>query len=163
LHGGAVEAKSPGLRQGSEFTVRLPLEVSAPSVQPAAPKTAPVDSATKKRKILVVDDNRDSAISLAMLLRLAGHQTSTAFTGTSALQASEQDRPDVILLDIGLPDLNGFEVAQQIRERPWGREVTLVALTGWGQVEDRQKSKAAGFDHHMIKPVEHAALMKLLG
>jgi len=162
LHGGTVDVKSPGLGQGSEFTVTLPLESSASQAKSTAPRTAHIPSAAKKRKILVVDDNRDSAVSLAMLLKLAGHQTSTAFTGAAALQAAEQDPPEVILLDIGLPDLSGYEVAKQIRTRPWGQSVTLVALTGWGQVEDRERSKLAGFDQHLIKPVEHAALMKLL-
>jgi CheY-like chemotaxis protein len=116
----------------------------------------------RSRRILVVDDNRDSATSLAMLLRITGNETRTAHDGIEALAAAEAFVPEVVLLDIGLPRMNGLEVCRRIRERPWGKEMVLVALTGWGQDEDRRKSHEAGFNHHMVKPVDHATLMNLL-
>jgi len=108
----------------------------------------------------VVDDNGDSAESLAVLLQINGHETHTAHDGLEAVEAAEQLRPDVVLLDIGLPRLNGYDAARRIREQPWG--MVLVAVTGWGQEEDRHKSRDAGFDAHIVKPVDHGALMKLL-
>ena len=161
MHSGTVEAHSAGLGQGSEFTVRLPLMVEAPTTLPAQP-TVSETTAIAPRRILVVDDNQDSATSLAMLLKLTGNETHTAFDGLEAMEAAATFRPDVVLLDIGLPKLNGYETARKIREQPWGKDVVLVALTGWGQDEDLQKSKAAGFNDHFIKPVNHEALMKLL-
>jgi CheY-like chemotaxis protein len=109
-----------------------------------------------------VDDNRDSAISLGMLLRLMGNEVRTAHDGLEAVQAAEAFGPDVVLLDIGLPKLNGYEAARRIREQPRGGDVVLIALTGWGQEEDRRRSKEAGFNFHMVKPLELAALEKLL-
>lgn len=117
---------------------------------------------TPPRRFLVVDDNQDSVKSLAMLLELTGNETRTAYDGLEAVEAAAAFRPDVILLDIGLPKLNGYEAARRIREQPWGKKVVLVALTGWGQDEDRQRSREAGFNGHVVKPVDHAALMKLL-
>lgn len=161
MHGGTVEARSAGLGRGSEFIVRLPALAAAeppllePSPGDARPSTA--------RRILVVDDNRDSADSLAMLLELTGNQTRTAYDGFEAVDAAAAFRPDVVLLDIGLPRQNGYEAARQIRQQPWGKPMLLVALTGWGKDEDRQKSKEAGFDGHLVKPVDRAALSKLLG
>jgi CheY-like chemotaxis protein len=115
-----------------------------------------------KLRVLVVDDNRDSAISLAMLLKLTGNETQTAHDGMEAVEAAAAFLPDVVLLDIGLPKLNGYEAARKIRDQPWGQRMILVALTGWGQDEDRRKSSEAGFDAHLVKPVDHAALNKLL-
>jgi two-component system, chemotaxis family, CheB/CheR fusion protein len=161
LHGGSVEVRSAGAGQGSEFVVRLPIMVEDGKPHPlessdnGSAKVAP-------RRILVVDDNRDSANSLAMLLKMTGHEMHTAHDGLEALHAAEQFHPNVILLDIGLPKLNGYEVARRIREQPWGQGMVIVALTGWGQDEDRQRSAAAGFDGHMVKPVELPALMTLL-
>ncbi len=117
----------------------------------------------RPRRILVVDDNRDAADSLAMLLDIAGHQTFTAHDGAAAVEAVREHRPDVVLLDIGLPILNGYEVCRQVRAEPWGEEPTIVALTGWGQEEDRHRSREAGFDGHLVKPVDYAALTALLG
>ena len=114
------------------------------------------------RRILVVDDNRDSASTLAMLLKLTSNQTQTAYDGLEAVQAAEQFRPEVILLDIGLPKLNGYEACRRIRQQPWGQCIVIVALTGWGQEEDRNKSEDAGFNGHLVKPVDLAALEKLL-
>ena len=114
------------------------------------------------RRILIVDDNKDAATSLAMLLEMSGAATELAFDGPSAIDVAARFRPEVVLMDIGLPGLNGYEVARKMRSEPWGKKATLVAITGWGQVEDRQRSKEAGFDAHVVKPVDYAALMKLL-
>ncbi len=110
----------------------------------------------------MVDDNPDAAASLAMLLKVTGHETHVAHDGLAAVEAAERFRPEVVLLDISLPGLNGYDAARRIREQPWGRDMLLVALTGWGQEEDRRRSREAGFDHHMVKPVDPAALTALL-
>lgn len=158
-HGGEVRAASPGPGQGSTFTVRLP---AASSEKPEAPPQRKPTADNAKRRILVVDDNRDSAMSLAMLLRLSGNETHTAYDGEEAVAVAAELQPDVILLDIGLPKLNGHEAAKRILQQPWSTRVVMVALTGWGQEDDRRKSKEAGFHHHLVKPVEHAALIELL-
>jgi CheY-like chemotaxis protein len=114
------------------------------------------------RRILVVDDNRDAAASLAMLLQLTGNETEVAFDGPHAIDLAAHFKPEVILLDIGLPGLNGYEVARRIRQEAWGKDCKLIAVTGWGQLEDRQRSQEAGFDAHLVKPVDHDALAKML-
>lgn len=129
-------------------------EVTRPSVTPG---TTP-----RRFKILVVDDNHDSALSLSMMLSIMGHETRTAHDGESAVATAESFLPEVVLLDIGLPKLNGYEVAQRIREQAWGANMFLIAVTGWGQDEDRQRSSEVGLNVHMVKPVEPAALEKLL-
>jgi CheY-like chemotaxis protein len=160
LHGGRVEARSDGLGKGSRLVVVLPdhSELS----RPVAVESEEVPQVAGNRRILVVDDNRDSAESLALLLRLAGNETHIAYDGHEALAAAARVEPDVILLDIGLPNLNGYDVCRRIREQAWGESAFIVALTGWGQEEDRQQSREAGFDEHLVKPVNHTALMKLL-
>ncbi len=160
MHGGTVEVRSAGIGRGSEFVVRLPITVDTP--RPSPPEPTPREPTATARRILVVDDNRDSATSLAMLLDLTGNETRTAFDGLEAVEAAAAFRPEVVLLDIGLPKLNGYEAARKIREQSWGKKMVLVALTGWGQEEDRQRSREAGFDGHMVKPMDYAALMKLL-
>jgi CheY-like chemotaxis protein len=145
--------------KGSEFIVRLPIREPRPT---AAPAPAPARPSSAGRRILVVDDNHDSAESLAMLLNITGNKTSTAHDGADALDAAAKQRPDVVLLDIGLPTLNGYEVCRRIREEPWGKAMVLIALTGWGQDEDRRRSHEAGFDGHLVKPVNYPALMALL-
>ncbi len=161
MHGGTVEARSEGLGQGSEFIVRLP--VLTPQIDPPEP-AAPEDESLglTGRRVLVVDDNRDGADTLSMLLNILGHETRKAYDGHEALAAAEEFRPQIVMLDIGLPKLNGFEVCRKIREEEWGQNVIMVALTGWGQTEDRQKSKDAGFDEHLVKPLDYAALTNLL-
>jgi len=125
--------------------------------------TAPAVKGSPRRfRILVVDDNHDSALSLAMILSIMGHETRTAHDGEMAVVTAESFLPDVVLLDIGLPKLNGYEVAQRIRQQPWGVSMFLVAVTGWGQEEDRQRSSEVGLNLHMVKPVEASALEKLL-
>jgi PAS domain S-box-containing protein len=159
MHGGAVEVHSAGLGQGSEFAVRLPL----PSASDQAPlEPVPRDPvAPASRRVLVVDDNRDAATSLAMLLQLAGHTTHTAYDGEEAVAAVRTFRPHVVLLDIGMPRLNGYEACRRIRRQAGGQDVMLVALTGWGQEEDRQRSREAGFDRHLVKPVRLESLTEL--
>src|SRR5687768_7961555 len=129
-------------------------DFNGPPVTPAA--------APRRFKILVVDDNHDSALSMAMMLQIMGHDTRTAHDGESAVSTAEAFLPEVVLLDIGLPKLNGYEVAQRIREKAWGESMYLIAVTGWGQDEDRQRSSEVGLNLHMVKPVEPAALEKLL-
>ncbi|HMO84287.1 MAG TPA: ATP-binding protein [Lacipirellulaceae bacterium] len=160
LHGGSIEARSEGLGRGSEFIVRLPLAVDQTPVPTQEPANAIQPGS--KRRILVVDDNRDSAGSLATLLRLAGNETAIAHDGEEAVEAAAQGRPDVILLDIGLPKLNGYDACRRIRANAWGANVLIIALTGWGQDEDRRKSDEAGFDGHLVKPVDHDELMRLV-
>ena len=160
MHGGSIEARSDGPDRGSEFVVRLPIDLSA---QLKHRDTDSEQSATATGlRILVVDDNRDAADSLSMLLRFMGNEPRTAYDGIEAVTAAEEFQPDVVLLDIGLPRLNGYGAAQRIREQPWGKHMILIALTGWGQEDDRKRSKEAGFDNHMVKPVELPTLMTLL-
>jgi PAS domain S-box-containing protein len=160
MHGGSVEARSEGEGKGSEFTVRLPILIETATKAVSRPDSD--RTLATVLRILVVDDNRDSAKSLAMLLKISGHDMHTAHDGLDALEAAERLRPDVVLLDIGLPKLNGHDVCRRIREQPWGKEMVLIALTGWGQEDDRRKSQDAGFDHHMVKPVEYGALLNFL-
>lgn len=160
MHGGTVVAHSDGPGHGSEFVVRIPL-LADPIKPPAPPPPEP--TAAIRRRVLVVDDNVDAAESLATLLEMSGHEAHLAHDGAQGLTVAEHLRPDVILLDIGLPKMNGHDVARRIRAAGWGREMVLVALTGWGQEEDRRRSRDVGFDHHLVKPVDVAALMRLLG
>ncbi|HWA99539.1 MAG TPA: ATP-binding protein, partial [Pirellulales bacterium] len=160
MHQGTIEAHSEGIGMGSDFVVRLP--VLAPPAAPRRAEPASSNGSASRCRILVVDDNRDSASSLAMMLRLMGNTTQAAHDGLEALAMIPEFKPDVVLLDIGMPHLNGYETAQRIREQPWGKDLVLVALTGWGQDEDRRKSQAAGFDGHLTKPIEIATLQKLL-
>jgi two-component system, chemotaxis family, CheB/CheR fusion protein len=160
MHGGSVEAHSEGEGLGSEFLVRLPLFLGDPKIE--SPKRIVEPVLTTGHRILIVDDNRDAAGSLATLLTITGNETQSAHDGLEAVEMAAKFRPAVVLLDIGLPKLNGHDVCRRIREQPWGDKMVLVALTGWGQDEDRRQSKDAGFDYHMVKPLEFAALMSLL-
>ena len=164
MHGGTIEAHSAGPGLGSEFVVRLPVAeqqvVSAPaSASLEARGPAP---AVGRGRILVADDNSDSATSLSILLNDAGYEVRTADDGVQALETAANFRPDIALLDIGMPKLNGYEVARQLRQQPWGRDVLLIAVTGWGGTDHRQQTAQAGFDHHLTKPVDPAALTRLL-
>jgi signal transduction histidine kinase len=165
LHDGEVEARSPGLGQGSEFIVRLPRQMRAEHASHRSTQSPGVTFAgpgTTTRRILVADDNSDALDSLAELLMMAGHETHKAADGIQALEAANRLRPDVVLLDIGMPGLNGYEVARRIRTLPWGRDAMLVALTGWGQDSDRKCSSEAGFNAHWVKPLELDRLWALL-
>jgi PAS domain S-box-containing protein len=162
LHGGSVEARSDGPGRGSEFVVRLPLMAGALAVRQPEAHRPPAEALTDLG-ILVVDDNRDSAYSLCMLLQHLGADVHTADGGNAALEAMRIHHPAVVLLDIGMPEMDGYEVARRARLRPEGRDAMLIALTGWGQEEDRRRSREAGFDHHMVKPLDLVALQELLG
>jgi len=160
MHGGTVEVRSEGLGRGTEFVVRLPIliETAEPREEIAVPaRTPPV-----RRRILIVDDNVDGVESMAMMLQLGGHETHIAHDGLEAMEAVERLLPDAVLLDIGLPRLNGYEVCRRIRQEAWGKDLVLVAVTGWGQQEDRRRSTDAGFSAHVVKPVDPGVLMKLL-
>jgi signal transduction histidine kinase len=161
MHGGTVSAASAGIGQGSEFTVRLPLvsDVQYKTVEPARAEPQPLCA---KLRILVVDDYPDALESLSMLLQAEGHEVDTANCGVKAVERAQAFRPQVVLLDIGLPDLDGYEVAQRLRELPETQQAVLIALTGYGQPEDRARSKRAGFDHHLLKPVDPDVLADLL-
>ncbi len=161
LHGGRIEARSDGPGQGSEFIVRLPVVVEK-RVQEAPQGDKDEPPSVAKCRILVVDDLKDSADSLAMLLRMSGHEVHTAYDGEKAIIAAEKFRPEVILLDIGMPKLNGYDACRRIREKPWGKDIFLIALTGWGQDDDRRRTEEAGFNSHMVKPVDSRDLMKVL-
>lgn len=162
MHGGSVEVSSAGLGLGSTFVLRLPMLEAAAAEQAAAPVSSTEVAAVIQRRILVVDDNLASAQSLGLLLKLKGHVVEMAHDGREALAKATASRPEVILLDIGLPILNGYEVASRIRAEPWGAAITLIALTGWGQPDDIRRALDAGFDQHMVKPVRHSELMALL-
>lgn len=165
LHGGSIAASSPGLGQGSEFVVRLP------ATQTDSPDTKQLPTAVVAgeallpalHRILVVDDNIDAANSLAILLRIAEYEVLTAFDGPSAIALANEFLPALIFLDIGMPGMDGIEVARQLRQDPKLQNVRLVAVTGWGQPEDRERTAAAGFDQHLVKPIEPDMLQKVLG
>jgi PAS domain S-box-containing protein len=161
LHGGTVEARSEGAGQGSTFLVRLPIAAEA-EMRPTTAAPAANSAGAAARRILIVDDNRDAADSLGMLLKMLGNQVFTARDGLEAVGAAAEFRPDVVLLDIGLPKLNGYEAARRIRAQRGGDGMLLVALTGWGQPEDRRRSREAGFDHHLTKPVDFKDMKELL-
>jgi CheY-like chemotaxis protein len=161
MHGGSIEARSDGEGRGSEFIVRLPI-LQQPS-QLMSPATDSQAESLPQRRILIVDDNKDSADSLALLLEITGNQTYMAHDGLEAVEAIEKHRPEVVLLDIGLPKLDGHEVCRRVREQPWGKDIVVIALTGWGQEDDRRKSEEAGFNGHLVKPVDYDKLLKLLG
>jgi CheY-like chemotaxis protein/two-component sensor histidine kinase len=161
LHGGSLTADSPGLGRGSEFTVRLPLHQAADATAPAV--TAAVAPARRQRRVLVADDNLDAGESLAMLLRLDGHEVEVASNGPEALALFERMKPEIAILDIGMPGLTGYEVAQRIRARKPSPAVTLIAVTGWGQATDKARAVESGFDHHFTKPIEPQVLSSLIG
>jgi CheY-like chemotaxis protein len=162
MHNGSVEAFSMGPGEGSEFTIRLPLVAATASALSGNGNGTSEKSTAVRRRILVVDDNIDGAHSLSLILSMMGHDVRTANDGETGFEQAAAFRPDVIFLDLGMPKQNGFEVAQAIRAQSWGQSMRLVALTGWGQEEDRRKSKEAGFNHHLVKPVDPAALERLL-
>ena len=163
MHGGTVVAHSNGTGRGSEFIVVLPrrtaqMEGPTVSVAPLLPET----NGRRAHRILLADDNRDALDSLATLLQCDGHEVFTAVDGAEAFELAATCRPDVMLLDIGMPKLDGYEVARRVREQPWGNTTVLIALTGWGQEEDRRRSREVGFDSHLVKPLDLEALSALL-
>ena len=163
LHGGSVAAHSEGAGKGAEFVLRVPaLAPTAPRSEaaPALPPSSAMPSGA--RRVLVVDDNEDGADSLAMFLQIGGHEVKTAYDGEEAIATAESFKPEVVLLDIGMPRLNGYEACRRIRQSEWGRDMVLIAQTGWGQDEDRRRTREAGFDQHLIKPVDPVALMRIV-
>jgi CheY-like chemotaxis protein len=163
LHGGRVEARSAGAERGSEFEVMLPCVYNPYPIAPQSPasvETAPVPEL--RHRVVIADDNRDGADSLAMLLNLSGFEVYTAHTGPEALEAAIRYEPRVAILDIGMPGMNGYELARRIRVEAWGTRMMLIAVTGWGQEQDKLKAQAAGFDHHFTKPVDFSALEQVL-
>jgi PAS domain S-box-containing protein len=163
MHGGSIEAHSGGIGKGATFTVRLPiLEVSQPDSSKSPVLTDASESPALKRRILVADDNRDVVESFQMMLRILGHEVQTALDGLEAIEKAEQFRPDVIVLDVGMPMLDGYETASRIRQRPWSRDVVLIAVTGWGNEKDKLKSAAAGFNVHLVKPVDATTILEAL-
>jgi CheY-like chemotaxis protein len=163
MHGGSVGARSDGPGRGSEFTVRLPIRAAerAVDVEPAG-ESVVTRHAVTPRRILIVDDNEDAAESVALLLQASGHDVRVAQDGLSALSAGEEFKPDVVLLDLGMPRLNGFDTARRIRQASWGKHALVVALTGWGQERDRSRTAEAGFDAHLVKPVAEADLFRAI-
>ena len=161
LHGGSIAARSAGLGEGSEFVVRLPVAIGAALPANAVTTTFQRKPATPRR-ILVADDMEDNADTLALMLSALGHEVHVAHGGAEALELAERVRPEVALLDIGMPSMNGYEVCRRIREQEWGRAMVLIAQTGWGQETDRRHAEEAGFDQHMRKPIDGAALVVIL-
>jgi len=162
LHHGTIEARSEGAGKGSEFIIKLPVEAARAAAAPEQPKRPANGRASVARRVLVVDDNVDAAAMLAALIRQLGHEVEIVHDGSAALRAVEGYRPEVILLDIGMPGMNGFEVAQRLRELRRVPGLRIVAVTGWGKPEDRQRSREAGFDMHLIKPVELSEIQQAL-
>jgi PAS domain S-box-containing protein len=160
LHGGRVEVRSDGVNQGSEFIVWLP--VGAPAAAESEVQGGVDRQPGGQLRVVVADDNQDAAESCATMLELSGHDVKTAYNGQQAFEIAETFRPHAVLLDIGLPDVNGYELAQKVRAAPWGRSMVLIAVTGWGQEEDRRRAFQAGFDHHLTKPIAPEAVENLL-
>jgi PAS domain S-box-containing protein len=160
MHGGTVKARSAGVNQGSEFTVRLPIVVEL--LRQRHESNGQQLPPSGKRRVLIVDDNESAAHVLGMLLKALGNEVQTAFDALYAIELAEQFRPDVVLLDLGMPKMNGYEAARHIRSQPWGKTMVLAALTGWGQEDDKRRTREAGFDHHFVKPVDPATLQRFL-
>jgi len=164
LHGGSVGAHSAGLGHGTEMVVRLPSAVETGTRAPGPSAAPEADTpAARSCRILIVDDNRDAADSLALSVQLAGHTVCTAYGGQEGFELASAFAPDVLLLDLGMPGLNGFEMAERIRQQPWGKTLALIAVTGWGQEKDRLRTREAGFNAHLTKPVSGPELLRTLG
>jgi CheY-like chemotaxis protein len=163
MHGGSVDVRSAGINRGSEFILRIPAwSEPCQTDNLASFETSGIEAATNLRRILVVDDFPHSATTLAKLLRQDGYEVRTAVDGVEALKVAASFQPDVIVLDIAMPRLDGYEVARRIRQQPWGKGTFLIALTGWGQRQDRQRTQEVGFDAHLTKPVNYKTLAGLL-
>jgi signal transduction histidine kinase/CheY-like chemotaxis protein len=160
MHGGTIDVSSEGADRGSTFVVRLPL---APAQAPVAAPPPEVAERPRPMRMLVADDHRDAADSMAMLLRLDGNDVHVAYDGEEALRLASEVHPHLLLLDLGMPRLDGLEVAERVRREPWGKDLVMIAMTGWGQEEDRRRTLERGFDAHLVKPLDHAALLALVG
>ena len=162
MHGGTVTAYSEGPGRGTELTVRLPVLAAHLATDVHEPVATPDLPELPSRRILVADDNDDAAESLTLRLQLAGHDVRTAHNGAEALAIAGEFKPQIVLLDLGMPKMDGYATAREIRKRPWGKHATLIALTGWGQQKDRQRTEEAGFDRHLVKPVAELELFEAL-
>jgi CheY-like chemotaxis protein len=162
LHGGRITVHSDGPGRGSSFVVQLNLPDAAVRAVPATVEVTPAALTRDSVRILIADDNRDGAQSLALMLDLEGHDVRTAADGLEALEIAEEFQPDVVLLDIGMPGIDGYETARRLRARPWARSVLLCAQTGWGQEDDKRRARSAGFDRHLVKPVDPEELNRIL-
>jgi CheY-like chemotaxis protein len=164
MHGGTIEARSEGIGLGSEFIIKLPLPeqpTQAPEAAQQAPAGVAEAASSRRTKVLVVDDNRDAADSLGALFELRNFDVHTAYDGYAAVAAANQQQPDLIVMDLGMPGMDGYEAARLIRQQPGGQAIQLVALTGWGQSDARSRTQDAGFDQHLIKPVDFDDLLRL--
>ena len=161
MHGGTVDVRSNGPGTGTEFEVRMPA-IAAPAAAVRAGSSEDDMALQPRRRVLVVDDNQDAAEALATILSMSGHDTEMAHDGMEAIAAAASFQPEVVFLDIGMPSIDGHETARRIRAQPWGKEMVLVALTGWGQADDRKKSREAGFNHHLVKPADPTLVAELL-
>jgi CheY-like chemotaxis protein len=163
LHGGTIDVRSDGVGSGATFTVRLPVpSIAFPESPSVVDEAASPLREGSKRRILFADDNRDVVESFEMILRTLGHEVETALDGMEALTKADDFRPDVIVLDVGMPRLDGYETAKRIRQRTWARDVVLIAVTGWGNEKDKLRSAEAGFDVHLVKPVDATAILDVL-
>jgi PAS domain S-box-containing protein len=162
MHGGTVEVHSEGVNQGSEFVIRLPVREPPPVEEFRMPDTAVNTPSTGRYRVLVVDDNQAAAEMLRIMVQALGNEVRVAYDGQEAVAAAADFMPDIVVMDIGMPRMNGYEAARHIRKQPWGRKMLLIALTGWGQDEDKRRTQEAGFDHHLVKPAEPAELQQLL-
>ncbi len=156
MHGGSVTAHSEGPGRGTEFTIRLPLVATQFAMSVNEGAEAQQVPTVEPKRMLVADDNDDAAESLSLQLQLGGHDVRTAYNGADALAIAESFKPHAVLLDLGMPKMDGYETARKLRRFPWGKRALIIALTGWGQQQDRERTAAAGFDAHLVKPVaEH--------
>ena len=162
LHGGSVTATSEGPGKGSEFIVRLPA-ATAPVQETPRPRAKLTQATEQIARILVVDDNVDTARGLSRLLKLLGHNVQTAYDGQTAIETARSHRPEFVLLDIGLPGMDGYQVATHLRQEQYSKDAVIIAVTGYGQEDDLRRSREAGFDHHLVKPIDHDALITLIG
>jgi CheY-like chemotaxis protein len=162
MHGGTIVVHSEGENQGTEFTIRLPLHSERQTPQAKSRSVESKSESASMRRVLIVDDNKAAADLLSMVVKSLGNEVRTANNGEEALTVASEFCPDVIFMDLGMPHMNGYEAASQIRTTTWGGEIVLVALTGWGQEEDRRRTKEAGFDFHLVKPAEPIAIQEVL-
>jgi CheY-like chemotaxis protein len=162
LHRGKIDAKSDGPGKGSEFVVTLPLSVPLQPHEFGRSAAIKIGTTAVPRRIIVVDDSKNQVLSLERLFKRMGHEVRVAYDAAGALRVMEEFLPDFALIDIGLPGVNGYDLARQVRDRPQFRKVTLIAQTGWGREEDRNQARDAGFDHHLVKPIDHQRLAEIL-